>query len=513
NLGGPSAHFGLLQKATLMSSPLHLGTTPQFARVRDFFADTGFNASNLCQTLGLRDMSDLGLVRWDELPADKLSASLRWCLEAFVRGVPVSEAESSAACGPATLSALTALGLLRPAHKTPGALVCPVWVYPVDGFVVASDRRDDPEGGSCIPEEDVVFPAIYAGTLRFLNLLPLASAGDALDLCGGTGIGALHLSRTARRSVSADVTGRAAFFADFNARLNGVEITSACGDLYAPVAGSQFDLISAHPPFVPATGPKMVYRDAGDTGEEITRRIVEELPTHLRTGGTCVILCVARDTAERPFEQRAREWLGTAGDQFDIVFGLEKVLTVEGVVESIRKRGQQISQEQARDLVARLRSLGTRQFVYGALFLRRYAQTVPDEPLRIQLSPEGCAADFDRLLRWRAHCRRADINHWLAGSRPRLAPRLELTVRHTVRDGELVPAEFVFSIAEGFEAALRPDAWIVPLLARLEGKHSVEDIFRQAAAAGDLPQGFAFDDFADLVRKMIERGFLQVDLA
>src|SRR4029077_2937664 len=115
---------------------------------------------------------------------------------------------------------------------------------PADGFVLASDRREDPDGDPYTPPEDVVFSAIYAGTLRFLRLLPEARGGNALDLCGGSGIGALRLARSARAATTADVAQRSAIFAEFTARLNGVPIASLCGDLYAPVAGEQFDLIS-----------------------------------------------------------------------------------------------------------------------------------------------------------------------------------------------------------------------------------------------------------------------------
>lgn len=105
--------------------------------------------------------------------------------------------------GEETFDAFRSLGLLRSARKSPSAVVCPVWLYPCDGFVVASDRTDDPDGEPYQPSADVVFPAIYGGTLRFLRLLPDAQNGAALNLCGGSGIGALHLSRTARAATTA----------------------------------------------------------------------------------------------------------------------------------------------------------------------------------------------------------------------------------------------------------------------------------------------------------------------
>lgn len=493
------------------SIPLHLGGPEEFAVARDFFQRAEFNDVKLCHSLALEDMSDLGRIVWADAKLDALADSLRWCLQIFVRGLAVDETESRSVCGDRVFVALQALGLLRAATKNPAVVVCPVWLYPAAGFVVATDRREDPEGAAFTPPQDIVFPAIYAGTLRFLRLLPETCAGDALDLCGGSGIGALHLARTVRTVVTADLTERSAFFAEFNARLNGASVQSVCGDLYAPVAGRQFDLITAHPPFVPATRTNMVYRDGGETGEEVTRRTIEELSGYLRPGGTCVILCVARDTKEQALEQRVRDWLGAAQNEFDIVFGLEKVLSVEDVVDSLRQRGQQISVAEAKALSVRLHSLGTRQFVYGALVLHRCVASAPSKPFRIGLTPKGGAADFARLLAWRRHARQPGFAVWLNQSRPHFAPRLQLTARHAVHAGELVPAEFVFSIENGFEAALRPDAWVVPLLARLNGNYSVQEVFASAQQAAELPDGFRLEDFTGLVGSMIERGFLQVD--
>lgn len=490
--------------------PLRLGTPEEFACVREFFRRARFNDAEVSRLLAMDDMSDLGRVRWDEVKNDSLSASMQWCIQVFLRSLRVEENESTAVCGETVFRAFRSLGLLRPAKASASSFVCPVWLYPVDGFLVVSDRRDDPDGNAYEPPEDVVFPAIYAGTLRFLRLLPEAR-GDALDLCGGSGIGALHLARTARRAASADLTERSAFFADFNAQLNGISIESLCGDVYEPAAGRKFDLICAHPPFVPATGDNMVYRDGGETCEEVTRRIVEGLPAHLSPGGTSVILCVARDTSEETFEQRARGWLGDEKEEFDIVFGLEKVLSVDEVVQSMRNRGQHIGDVAAKQLADRLRSAGTKQFVYGALVVRREEGSLARQPIRIRMTPAAEAPHFNELFEWRRHRCKADFAQWLAKAQPRPARELELTVRHVVRDGELVPVEFVFSREKGFHAALRPDGWVVPLLARLDGRHSVAEIFDTARLANELPDGFSMDAFAQLVERMIERGFLEVE--
>jgi len=493
--------------------PLRLGDPGDFARVHEFLRQAGYDERSVCRAAGIDHIRYLGSVRWDTLDPAGWGAGLEWCIRVFWRGSNTQRAECASICGAEVLASLQALGLLKSVQADPTSFVCPVWLYPVDGVWMTSDRPDASGPEPDEPAADVVFPALYAGTLRFLELLPDAGGGDALDLCGGSGIGALHLSRSARSAVTADVTARSARFAEFNARLNERSVESVCGDLYGPVDGRQFDLIAAHPPFVPAAGERMIYRDAGEAGEEITRRVIHGLPDQLRPGGTCMILCVARDTENARFEVRARGWLGAAADEFDIVYGLEKVLLPEEVVTSMRKRGHTMSEAQVQGLMAQIRSLQTKQFVYGALFLRRSNKLGACVPLRLHLTPDGTAADFERLLAWRERTRQADFPDWLTGSRPRLASGLELTARHLVNEGALVPAEFVFSVEGGFRSALRPDAWVVPLIAQLEGKRSVREVFQTASDADELPPGFELTDFCGLVERMITLGLLETEAA
>jgi hypothetical protein len=303
-------------------------------------------------------------------------------------------------------------------------------------------------------------------------------------------------------------------FAEFNARLNRCRVLSLAGDLYDPLDGQQFDFISAHPPFVPATGKTMVYRDAGETGEDITRRIIEGLPRYLAPGGVAVVLCVARDTDTQPLERRVQEWLGPAAGEFDVVYGLEKVLGVVEVVDSMRKRGANLSQEQARHLLERLQSLHTRQFVYGAICLKRLAGSAPaPKPLRIQITPEATFADFARLFDLRDRVRQPGALEALAESRPTLAPELEIRARHIVKEGELVPAEFVFALESRVCSALRLDGFLVPLVARLNGGLSLRTVFEAAARNGELPAGFSLGNFVNLVYNMLELGMLVAEVA
>ena len=79
-----------------------------------------------------------------------------------------------------------------------------------------------------------------------------------------------------------------------------------------------FDVIAAHPPYVPAEETELVFRDGGADGEQITRRIVAGLADHLNPGGLFYLECMLTDRAGEPIEQRVRRMLGPLEEEFDV---------------------------------------------------------------------------------------------------------------------------------------------------------------------------------------------------
>ncbi len=118
----------------------------------------------------------------------------------------------------------------------------------------------------------------------------------ALDLCTGTGVLALHLARLGAGDVTAvDLGRRAVLTAKLNARRHGIALRVLRGDLFAPVAGRRFDLITSNPPYVPAAtadlpthGPKRAF-DAGLDGRALLDRICASARDHLTPGGRLLL--------------------------------------------------------------------------------------------------------------------------------------------------------------------------------------------------------------------------------
>jgi release factor glutamine methyltransferase len=137
--------------------------------------------------------------------------------------------------------------------------------------------------------------------VRQATLQPRATA---LDLCSGSGAVAVAAALRGVRSVTAvDVHRRSAWTARMNARLNGVRVRGLHGDLFEPVRGRRFDLITANPPYVPAPpdiGPERGDRawNAGADGRAVIDRIIAGLATHLTPAG-CALLVQSSVTGTR----------------------------------------------------------------------------------------------------------------------------------------------------------------------------------------------------------------------
>lgn len=124
---------------------------------------------------------------------------------------------------------------------------------------------------------------------RALSQLP-ETAGTALDLGTGTGIGALCAARRGYRVTAVDVNPEAVRCARLNALLHRLEerITVCEGDLFAPVAGERFDLVLFNPPFFRGT-PKSPL-DRAWRSEDVLERFAAELPDHLTATGRALVL-------------------------------------------------------------------------------------------------------------------------------------------------------------------------------------------------------------------------------
>jgi len=489
--------------------PLRIGAQADLTRLESVLCDARFDQDTVCRILKISQMSDIGSVDLAEIDFGRVPEhfALFVRLFLFVERLPRLEVERVLDRG--VLDSFLTAGLLRTGSF--GGIeeyYTPVFFYPVAGFWIASDRHDSPDGSPFVPPPDIVFPAIFGGTLRFLRLIGKKPAQNALDLCSGSGIGAMVLSRTAGRAVSSDLTSRASQYAEFNSWLNRcVNVSVLQGDLYEAVREETFDRIVAHPPYMPNVRRLAIWRDGGETGEAVVRRIIEGLPAHLRPGGSSYILCTGLDTEEGLFEERARGWLGAAQGEFNVLFGFADERSPAQLALDLAKRGETWGPADIERLKQAFQEAGAKRIVYGVILLHRGAHGDRGPwttRRRIALdTTEG--SDFEWLLEWHGREGRPAFPEEIASCLPDLSPNLRVRVTHVVVDGSLVPGETLLETAQPFAQALKVDPWIAPLVAQFNGKRSPAEIYQGARAEGSIPQSFQLQDFVSLVAWLLER--------
>ncbi|HVG39772.1 MAG TPA: methyltransferase [Pyrinomonadaceae bacterium] len=496
--------------------PLRLGPAADFARIREFLPAAGYDNATIFRALNVDAAHDLSRIDPARCDLSPCAPPLALLIKLFVllQFVPTEEAES--ALGAATLDSFLALGLLRQNGDHSRRCGTSVLLHPVGDLLIVSDRLTRPDGSpvaAALP--DAVLPAAFVGTLRFLDLITNYDAEDVLDLCSGSGVAALALSPRAARVVSADITERATLFAEFNRRLNNREnVEVVRGDLYGPVEGRTFDFIVAHPPYVPAARDAVIYRDGGATGEALVQRIVEELPRHLRPGGMFLNTSYGIDTEDASFEQRARRWLGAAGEEFDVIFATQNEMSPREAVEAVRQADPQIAAAELAQIEQAFADIRAVQRSYGGLAIRRRRDCRPARPAwtaRARLSEKTDAASFARAFRWHEIGGAPDFAETFRGLKPRLAPDLAVKVTYRVAGGELAPSAYVLETERPFDINSKVDPEMMAVLAHCRGAETAEQIYRALREAAIIPARLSFADFSAFVAAMIERGYLTID--
>lgn len=134
------------------------------------------------------------------------------------------------------------------------------------------------------------------GSLLLARHLPLQDGDVVLDLGTGAGLIGILAARRGHRVIATDVVPLCAECVKTNALLNGVgdRLEVRTGDLFAPVDGEAFDVITANPPQMPTPhdrewgDPQSRQDNGGPDGWAVLDRIIYEAPRYLNPQGRLV---------------------------------------------------------------------------------------------------------------------------------------------------------------------------------------------------------------------------------
>ena len=487
--------------------PFEFGTPEQFAELRAMLRRLGYVQADVYARLDqLKASEERGEPAAARRPRDRLGVLLD-----LFRGVPVELRALESYLPPTDLALLERFSLIAPWGDAAGGHVrATVLLYPTESLYVISDLNHLP-GGATAPLPDVVYPAITPNTRQFLELLPHAPCERFLELCAGTGIAALVASRFAQHAWAVDITERATRFAQFNVLLNGIEnVTALRGDLYEAVSDRTFDCIVAHPPYVPAQRQEYVFRDGGEDGEQITRRIIAGLPEHLEPGGRFYCTCLATDREDAPLEQRIRDTLGASAGDFDVVV-LQRGLTHPDDYFAQAAVSRRMTLDEAKEHAGALERLGVTQMVYGSIVLQRRREEREVFTVRQQVGPGTDVQALEWLLRWHTLLAETAARDSLLEAKPIAAPGIELRVVHRAHGGHWQADSCSVAARYPFVAEADCSVWVPQFIARCDGTVTVRDHLRLLKERGAVRAQAEESAFAEFVRQFLEQGFLELE--
>jgi SAM-dependent methyltransferase len=426
-----------------------------------------------------------------------LNTLLRW----FWLGVP-----QKAEFVPSWFTALATSCDLLSQGKNGEDLIPEVMLFPVEGFLVASDHTTKIDASD---PELVLWPN---PTSRFLSRFTIRRPSRAtLDLGTGNAIQALMCAPHSQQVVATDLNPRAVNFAEFSARLNGIDnIEPLYGDGFAPVAGRKFDLIVSNPPFFISPSGRYLFCDNPMDLDQLCRRFVKEAPNYLEDGGYFQLLCEWAEVEGQPWQERIGEWLENNGCDAWVIKGHTQTpqeYSQHRIAETASKG------ENDADLYSSYMAYYRERKVValhdGIIALRRRSghnwvqieeiSELPNDPFGEYVHLAFTIRDFLQVH---------SSDDQLLPVKPRLAPYCRLEQFFQPGNGQWVPTSLNLRLLKGIPFFLGLQAPVAGFLNGCDGTKTVGEVVQKFAAQVDAPFEQVQKECLAIIRRLIERGFL-----
>ena len=423
-------------------------------------------------------------------------------LFADAQTVPRREAEQT--IRPIAFDDLVAAGLI----ETEGSGVCsPVSLYPFHRAIVVGDkpvRRSYPD----------YVAHVAPATNTLASLVIRKPTSTVLDLGTGSGALAFLAARHADRVTAVDINPRALSYARLGQRLNRVDnVDWVEGDWFEPVQGQRFGLVMVNPPYAISPDDTFAYRESSATGDELSRRLVQDSARHLVEGGLAVVLCNWIHTGDE-WEDPPRKWAAALGcDALLLHFQSQDPLAYAMTWHSpaVGSGGQEYADAVTRWTTHHKR-LGVEKVGWGAIVLRRRT----DGPNWIRAfhvggGPKG--AGGDQLERVFAGCDFLEGRSAAAQFGALLSTSWSLVDGHRLdqalryEQGAYVSGPAVLRQG-GLNLSAQVDHRVVPLLAACNGQRPLGELIAGTPPPEGLDQSGFHSLCLETVRNLIATGYL-----
>jgi SAM-dependent methyltransferase len=360
----------------------------------------------------------------------------------------------------------------------------------------------DPGSAAATVHPDQVL-AVGAASLTLAGATPRQVVGRVLDLGTGAGIQALLADDHAGAVVATDRNPRAAAYTRLAGALNGVRIGVRTGDLLEPVAGEAFDLVVSNPPFVISPTRRYTYRDAGYDGDEVCRRLVQEIPAVLAPGGHAVLLVNWLHLEGEDGDDRVRSWFdGTGCDGW--VVQRELAAPEDYVTAWLRDTDETAFDRLYDEWVDGL--AGVEAVAFGVLALHKRVDGRSPHVVVEDVAQPTAATWGEEVV---AHfARRELLEGDLLESRLRVREDVRLhQVATRTDDGWIADTQWLQQ-ERGLRWSGGVDGYGAALLGACDGSQRLGDLVALLAASAELSVAEAAEQVLPVLHRLVEQGFL-----
>jgi methylase of polypeptide subunit release factors len=442
-------------------------------------AAAGYTEEGLQESFGAGGELDTAAA---EVPAQRLrlreSGPRSSLIKLFFLGMPVSWQEAATALPGLDPDRLEATRVLEAVGDD---LRARVRLVPHKDVLVAYEAGAGPPEGS----------DLLAGTTVRMHF------ASALNASAGSGLHALLAARHTDRVLAIDPDPRSLALTRLGAFLNGLDnVETLVGAGLEPAAGHSFGLIAANPPHV-------LSPDDDERADSLCRELVQAITARLSEGGFAHVLVTWVLGVREDWWAPLAHWVEGRG--CDAFLLLERQDDPVAYAAAHAEDGQALVR-----WTGFLQDLAADRVGTGAIVLRR--RTRADNWTRHEALPTGRIGPAgDQIVR-------AFVNHDLLAALPTedqlldevlavVEPQhIEQTWRHKDEGLGLESARVRLDWGLGF--ALGIDTYTIELLARLDGKRRLRDLFAEIAHDAQLEEDSVARAGLPAVLRLLELGFL-----
>jgi len=477
--------------------------------LRHVLQSSGFSSAGVLDRLGVKDFPS---IRSGDLPLLLHRTNNGTPLDLFVRlfliEVPVEAGALARAIEPMSLETWVDAGLVEVDAGAEMA-VAAIKLLPYEDLLVAFDlprRLQD-----SLKYEYVM--GIGKSSLTLANLTVRRHSRATLDLGTGCGIQALLAAGHSDRVFAVDRNPRAIRFASFNAKLNGMtNIECIEGDLFEPVEGEKLDLVVSNPPFVISPEMRYIYRDSGMQGDQVCRKIVREVPRFLQEGGYCQILCNWAEYTQPDAGKELAGWFEETGCDAWVMRSetLDAAAYASTWIQHTEKDEPERFSQRFEEWLAYYEQLGIGSVSAGLITMRRSRGR--KNWLRSDDTPEKmlgpCGQSVLRGFELHDFLEIVEDDLSLLDSCFLISPEVRLEQEYEPRaDGWKLMAGRM-RLTRGLAWSGEIDPFMANMLIGCNGQRRLGDLLGNMAAFLRVALPAVTAPFCELVRKLVERGFL-----